>query len=109
MDLRMGKRVREVIHVGRDEAGRVKAISVYRKQKRKKKSTWGLNQLATVVRTIADSQRTQADAYLRRHDSSARKKKDGWIRDFPYNVYRAARRGAKKLRAISPLPLPGDD
>jgi hypothetical protein len=109
MDLRMGKRVEEVIQLRRDQGGRRRAVTLYSKKKRLKQGTWGLNQVGHVFRTFAASQRAAADAYLDRHDSSSRKKPDGWVRDLPYNVYRAARRGAKKLRAIAPLPLPGDD
>lgn len=109
MDLRMGKGVEEVVQLTRTASGRVRATTLYRKRKRKKRGTWGLNQVEKVVRTIASSQRAFADSYLERHNESIRKKKDGWIRDMPYNVYRAARRGGKKLRAISPLPLPDDD
>ncbi len=109
MDLRRGKRVQEVVQLRRDRTGRTRANTLYCKRTRRKKGTWGLNQIGHVVRTIAASQRASADAYLSRHDRSSRKKTDGWVRDLPYNVYRAARRGAKKLRAISPLPLPGDD
>ncbi len=109
MDLRMGKRVEEVVELSRDRRGRTRAVTLYSKKKRRKKGTWALNQVAHVIRTLAASQRASADAYLERHDRSNRKKPDGWIRDLPYNVYRAVRRGGKKLRAISPLPLPGDD
>jgi hypothetical protein len=109
MDLRMGKRVREVVQLRRDQTGRTRAITLYSKKRRRSKGTWGLNQVGRVVRTIAASQKAFAETYLERHDRSRRKKTDGWIRDLPYNVYRAVRRGGKKLRAISPLPCPGDD
>jgi hypothetical protein len=109
MDLRMGKGVQEVVVLRRQPGGRLRATTLYEKRKRRKKGTWGLNQVGKVVRTFAASQRAAAEAYLERHERSSRKKKDGWVRDLPYNVYRAARRGAKKLRAVALLPLPGDD
>jgi hypothetical protein len=105
MDLRMKKSVREVIQIGRDENGKRWAATVYRKRgARKKKGTWGLNQIGKVLRKVAAGQRAAANVYLERHDESNRKKADGWIFDLPYNVYRATRRGLKKVTAATPLP-----
>jgi hypothetical protein len=110
MDLRMGKGVQEVIVIQRGRCDRTRAVRLYQKgKKRKRKGTWELNQVGKVVRTLIASQRASADDYVRRHDASSREKEDGWIRDLPYNVYRAARRGARKLRAVSPLPVFGSD
>jgi len=36
--------------------------------------------------------------YISRHDRSNRKKRDGWLRDYVFNLARANREGMKKLR-----------
>jgi hypothetical protein len=105
MDLRMKKSVREVIQIGRDENGKRCAATVYKKRgERKKKGTWGLSQIGKLMRKVAVGQRAAADVYLKRHNESNRKKADGWLFDLPYNVYRATRRGLKKVTSAVPLP-----
>lgn len=105
MDLRMNKSVREVIQIGEDENGRRCVATVYRKSARgKKKASWGVGEIGKVLRRIAVGQRTAANVYLERHDKSNRNKSDGWLFDLPYNVYRATRRGIKKITSSTGLP-----
>ena len=61
MDLRMGRRIRKVIQLEEGPRGRVRATTIYRKGGRKKRGSWGLNQLARFVRTVAQSQRDFAE------------------------------------------------
>jgi hypothetical protein len=107
MDLRLSGGVEEVIVLHRDDNNHRTTRTIFRKNKRRKKSTGGLGTLDKVVRRVVISQKAAAETYLKRHDESNQNKSDGWLRDLGYNVYKATRRGLKK---VSKLPgLPGID
>jgi hypothetical protein len=105
MDLRMNRGVEKVIVLYEDDRGRSSARTVYRRSKRRKKGTGPLRTLGRVVRGLVAGQQAAAKAYLDRHDESNRQKTDGWARDLSYNVYRATRRGLRKVRRVSGLPV----
>ena len=96
--LRLSKGVIRVTRIHRDASGNTTPTTVYKKKgKKRKKSSWGLRGLDKGTRRLARAQSTASDSYLSRHKRSS-KKKDGWATDFPRNVSRAGRKGAKKLK-----------
>ena len=50
------------------------------------------------TRRFAEAQRAAADSYLARHNQANAKKKDGWIREYQYNVSKANNAGRKQLK-----------
>ena len=96
--LRVGKSVLRVTVLERDaNTGRMTPVVVFR-NKKKRKSTREMKPIERIVRRIVDSQGSTANSYLSRHNTSNRKKRDGWIRDLNLNLARASRKGAKRLR-----------
>ena len=57
--------------------------------------------LGRLQRRLARAQGVFADNYLVRHERSRRKKRNGWIRDEPYNFLRALSKASRKLRGFS--------
>ena len=57
-----------------------------------------------MTRRWAEATRTAADSYLGRHNRSNKKKKDGWMREYSYNIVKAANRGRKRLK-LRRLPM----
>jgi hypothetical protein len=108
MDLRLSKAVEKVILIRRDESGRDVLRTVYRRSERRKSSTGPLRMVGSAVRKIIAAQEAAARTYLDRHDRSNREKSDGWLRDLTYNVYRATRRGLKKVQRTMDLPTIDD-
>jgi len=104
MNVRMTKNVEEVIVLRRDEHGRLQTRTIYRRQSKKKRGTPPVSTVGRVVRKIVSGYESAAKVYLDRHDDSNRKKSDGWVRDFSYNTYRAAKRGYRKIRRALGLP-----
>jgi hypothetical protein len=99
-ELRLGKGVVRVTRIERDASGKTTPVTVYKAKKgrkKRKKSSWGLQTLDKNIRRSAKAQNTASDSYLKRHDRSG-KKKDGWFTDLPKNVFRAGRKGSKKLK-----------
>jgi hypothetical protein len=75
------------------------AILVYRvERKRKKKGTRGLRIFEKILRRGASANETMASDYLERHKRSSGKRRDGWLRDFPVNVFRAQQKSLKRLK-----------
>jgi uncharacterized protein DUF6312 len=96
--LRLSKGVKRVIKVEKDASGNTSAVTVYKaKRKKRKKSSWGLQSLDKGTRRIARAQNSASSSYLDRHERSS-KKKDGWATDLPKNIFRAGRKGGKKLK-----------
>jgi hypothetical protein len=104
MNVRMSKGVEEIIVLRRDEQGRLRKRTIYQRSKKQKKSTPSVGPVGRVMRKIVSGSESAAKLYLDRHDESNRKKSDGWLRDLPYNTYRAARRGMRKVRRAFGLP-----
>jgi hypothetical protein len=104
MDVRITKGVESIVVIKRADGGRETTRTVYRRKKRRKRGTEPLDSLGRVVRKIVEGGRAAAEKYLDEHDESNRGKKDGWVRDMPYNVYRATSRGLRKVRRTLGLP-----
>jgi hypothetical protein len=95
---RMRKWVARVTLVERDESGETTVRTLYKRDwKKKKKQTDGLKEVGKGIRRVHNALRTFEDEYVRRHDRSIGKKRDGWVKDFPSNVVKSARKGAKKV------------
>ena len=87
-----------------DPANDVKVLVFKKKSKKKYKRSRGTKQIEGAARRIVDSNATVLTTYLKRHKASNRKKRDGWIKDMPINVFRANR---KAVRRIKPLKVLG--
>ena len=104
IDIRVGKGIRRVILLRRDEAGVMTATTVYRARKRKKKKgTAGVREAERVVRAVGEAQKAVADTLVKRHKRSNRKQKDGWLRDLGQNVFKAGGKGLRKMMKSSGL------
>jgi hypothetical protein len=68
------------------------------KEKRKRRVSKRWRPLEKALRRVSLAQSTTADDYLRRHKRSNAKKKNGAVRDLPKNMWRAQRKGSKKLK-----------
>jgi hypothetical protein len=77
--------------------GGARSATVYRKSGRKRVSR-RLRPLERILRHVAEAQQAMASSYLDRHNDSNRRKRDGFLKDLGDNVFRAMRRGNKKLR-----------
>ena|SRR5688572_19816949 len=94
---RLGKSVRSVVLLQRDETGNLTPTVIF-KTARKRKVSRLLKPLEKSVRKIASAQVASADKYYDKHNRSNQKRKDGWLRDFVSNVVDAGKSGEKKLR-----------
>jgi hypothetical protein len=72
--------------------------------KKKKKSTRMLRPVEKVTERVVDAGKAMADKFASGFHSSARKKRDGWLRDLGSNLFKSANSGRKKLR-IFEIPL----
>ena len=64
---------------------------------KKKKMSRGLRSFEKWTRRFGRAMNTVAGTYVGRHDRSNRKKRDGWLRDYVFNMAKANREGMKKL------------
>src|SRR4051812_32703570 len=60
-------------------------------RRRRKRSKGFMRIWERVVRDTARAGARTAEEYLARHERSGRKKRDGWLRDYPLNMMRANR------------------
>ena len=98
VDIRVGKGIRRITLLRRDEAGVMTATNVFRAGKRKKnKGTAGVREMERVVRAVGEAQKAVADTLLKRHKRSNRKRKDGWLHDLGQNVFKASGKGLRKM------------
>jgi hypothetical protein len=99
MDIRIAKTVRSIVALKPGPLGQAEPVEIYRREDgKKKKSTRLLRPVDRAVRRMARAQEAAAASYLERHEQSNAKKRDGWLRDLGNNVYRASRRGQKRLK-----------
>jgi hypothetical protein len=78
--------------------GRLAVYSYRKKKKKKRKRSRELKGLERAVRRTAMASSSFSNRYLKAHRKSTRKKKDGWLRDLDDNLYKASKKGNKKLK-----------
>lgn len=72
--------------------------TVIYKQKRKRRVSRQWRPFEKRLRRLSRAQSVTAQDYLRRHERSSRKKKNGALRDLGKNMWRAQRKGRKELK-----------
>ena len=95
---RLDSSVRSVTILQKDADGALRPVVVYKRSGKKKKTTKALRPVERLARQLVDAQARAADSYRARHDKSNEKKRDGWLRDFPVNVFRASERGNRAIK-----------
>ncbi len=90
--------IRRITVLREDSNGMATVQTVYRRRRRSKKTTPLLSPLENAARRIADAQGRAANSYVMKHKRSNRKRRDGWIVDFPSNVLYASQKGTRALR-----------
>ena len=106
MDMpRLSKSVRRVTVLTKDAQGSVQAVTLYRKDRKRKKGTRAFKPLERMARRVADANDRAAGTYFRRYKKSNRKRRDGWIRDMPENLMRSSSKGFKRLNPVRLIGL----
>ena len=101
MDLpRLSKQIKRITVFERDAAGGLRPVVVFNRRRSKKKQARALKPIERLVRTMSDGNDSFASAYARRHRKSNRKSRNGWLRDLPLNLSRAATRGLKEYDIV---------
>ena len=93
--LRLSKKIRRISILSPDEG---RAVTLYKSKKKKSKRSRELKPLEKAMRRLGKANKVYARTYLKRHKKSNGKKKDGWLRDYQYNIQRAARKHAKTMK-----------
>lgn len=100
MDQVFSKNVRRIIVFQTDDSGTMVPATIYRKKRKRKRQSRGMREVERLVRRLGRANQTAADTYMLRHNLSNQKKRDGWLRDLGKNVYKANRKGTRKLRRL---------
>jgi len=101
MDLpRLSKQIKRITVFERDASGSLRPMVVFNRRRRKKKQARALRPIERLVRTMSNGNDSFATSYARRHRKSNRKNRNGWLRDLPLNLSRAATKGLKKYDAV---------
>ena len=78
--------------------GEVTPVTLYRKKRKKKKTSRELRGAEMVMERLVEAQKTVADVFADQFESSRERTKNGWLLDLGGNVFKAIRKGGKKLR-----------
>ncbi len=99
MEIHAGKGVRRIILLERDESGDMVPETLWRskKSKKKKKGSKNLRGIERAARSAGKAQQTFNDTLMKRHRRSNRKRKDGWLKDLSTNIFKAQKKGMRKL------------
>ena len=93
----LGRLARRVTVVPPKGSG-AEPVLIYERKSSKKKGTPVFRPMDKMVRGMMAAERAYAEDYLRRHEKSNCKRKDGWMRDGFYNNMRAGRKAMKALK-----------
>jgi hypothetical protein len=88
--------VRSVVMVKRT-GEQTEVTSIYTKAKKKRKRSRGFKMADKTQKRMLEAQQKFASELLRRNEKSARKKRDGGLRDFGWNFLRAQQRAMDVL------------
>jgi hypothetical protein len=94
------KGIRRITIVEHAADGSRQTVAVGKKKKNKKKRSRGLKSAERNTRVVIEALQTYADELDGRHRKSARARKDGWLRDMNWNLFKASRKANKKLRKM---------
>jgi Family of unknown function (DUF6312) len=94
---RLNKIASRVILLQTNAAGGVSPITLFEKNRKKKKSTKGLRGPEMVTKRMADAVAASANKFASEFRKSRRRKRDGWLREMPSNFLKSFDRGRKKL------------
>ncbi|HEY2322812.1 MAG TPA: hypothetical protein VGJ82_08100 [Thermoanaerobaculia bacterium] len=98
-NLKLDRSVQRITILKKDpESGKVRPAAVYRAKGRKKKTPKALRPIEKFLRRLGKAQARAASVYNMRHDRSAKKKKNGALRDLITNVSKARKQAWKSLR-----------
>ena len=91
--------IRRIIRLETTPDGATVPVEIYARQSGgKKKTERSLRPMRRAQRQLARAQVAMAAEYLDRFDRSDRKKRNGWLRDNPRNVWKAVRKGSKQIK-----------
>ncbi len=106
MDMpRLSKSVRRITILTRDGSGGFSPVVLFKKGRKKKKATALIKPVERMTRSLVEASDKATSTYLRRHKKANRKRRDGWVRDLPNNIVRAASKGAREIRPADLLGL----
>jgi hypothetical protein len=95
-ELLFDKSVRLITGLEKDRMGQMQVFRIYRKKgKKKRKVSTLLTPQERALRRTAEAENTFSTEFLRRHEKSNRKKKNGFLRELPENINRAYRKALK--------------
>ena len=97
------KAVKRVTVLTQSAEGGTDAQKLFKRKNKRKSSSKNMGAVEKAARRTVEAQKALLDEYLDRHESSAKKKKDGWLRDGPKNMAKAQKKAMKKLRKASPV------
>jgi hypothetical protein len=83
--------IRRILIVG--AAGQTSVV-YERESEKRKKGTRALRPLEKAIRRRAEADKEAAEDYLKRHNRSNERRKDGWLRDLVVNVVRTSQKSA---------------
>jgi hypothetical protein len=88
---------RIIIPASAQPGGGSETIEIKAQSKRKKQSK-GFKFFEKLTRRSMRASGSIYDEYMKRHDRSNRKKKDGWLKDLNKNTLTAIRKGRKRFK-----------
>jgi len=94
--LRLGKSIQRITVLQTDPSGVFVPVVIFRRRAGKKKGSPELRPLERMSRAYGEAGKAVASLYVRRHKRSNRRYRDGWLREMPNNVFRAASKGFRK-------------
>jgi hypothetical protein len=94
--LRLGKSIRRITVLQTDSSGACVPVVVFESRGRKRKGSRQLRPAERMTVACGEAANAATAAYVRRHRRSNRKSRDGWLREMPNNVLRAAGKGFRK-------------
>jgi len=94
--------IKRVTVLKRDDTGRIVSREAFEGDRHGKRSSRNLRPMERGIRKLVDFQTRVLDEYMARHERSNEKKRDGWLKDMPKNVFRAVKKAKpKKLFRVS--------
>ena len=107
-DFRLGPSIRRITILTTDASGQVNPTVIYEGRAKKRKGSRRLKPVESGVRRGMEAFSAAADDYLARHDESNTKESDGWLMELPGNVYKAVKKGSRRMkmnRMMSMMPM----
>jgi hypothetical protein len=95
---KLSKIIKRITVLQAQPSGDLVPTAVYKAKRKRRKISKNMRPLERLTRRSLKASESYINTYLERHERSNRKRRNGWLRDYQDNTFKAQKKARKRLR-----------